>query len=66
MVGGGKGAAVSRSNHYTRMFTAGVDPGFGRGGGSPASEAESCKHREAFGFLMLKYAFSHIRETLFL
>ena len=51
-------------------------------GGAPASEAESCRHSEAsilqlgsrarlraleaFGFLMLKYAFSHILETLFL
>ena len=51
-------------------------------GGGPASEAESCRHSEAsipwlgsrsrlraleaFGFLMLKYAFSHILETLFL
>ena len=50
--------------------------------GGPASEAESCPHSEtesrkrseqsaaraleAFGFLMLKYAFSHILETLFL
>ena len=58
-----------------------------KGGGAPASEAESCRHSEAescersehsaarvqgplaleaFGFLMLKYAFSHILETLFL
>ena len=66
---------------------AGADPGFGRGG-TPASEAESCRRSkaelrdeasilrpgsrarlralEAFGFLMLKYAFSHILETLFL
>ena len=59
----------------------GADPGFGQGGG-PASGAESCRHSEAsnlwpgsrahlraleaFGFLMLKYAFSHILETLFL
>ena len=51
-------------------------------GGPPASEAESCRRSEAsilqlgsrahlraleaFGFLMLKYAFSHIPETLFL
>ena len=51
-------------------------------GGGPASEAESCRRSEAsilrpgsrahlraleaFGFLMLKYAFSHILETLFL
>ena len=51
-------------------------------GGAPASEAESCRRSEAsilqpgsrarlraleaFGFLMLKYAFSHILETLFL
>ena len=50
-------------------------------GGGPASEAESCRRSEAsilwpgsrarlraleaFGFLMLKYAFSHILETLF-
>ena len=50
--------------------------------GGPASEAESCRRSkasnlwpgsrarlralEAFGFLMLKYAFSHILETLFL
>ena len=47
--------------------------------GGPASEAKSCRHSEvelcerselrgveAFGFLMLKYAFSHILETLFL
>ena len=61
------------------MYT-GADPGFGQGG-APASEAESCRHSEeesceqseqsvarvlAFGFLMLKYAFSHILETLFL
>ena len=59
----------------------GADPGFGQGG-APASEAESCRHSEAsnlrlgsrahlraleaFGFLMLKYTFSHILETLFL
>ena len=59
----------------------GADPGFGQGG-APVSEAESCRHSEvsilrlgsrarlraleAFGFLMLKYAFSHILETLFL
>ena len=59
----------------------GADPGFGQGG-APASEAESCRRSkasilqpgsrarlralEAFGFLMLKYAFSHILETLFL
>ena len=59
----------------------GADPGFGQRGG-PASEAESCRRSEAsilwlgsraclraleaFGFLMLKYAFSHILETLFL
>ena len=57
-----------------------MDPGFGQGG-APASETESCRHSkvsnlwlgsrahlrvvEAFGFLMLKYAFSHILETLF-
>ena len=51
------------------------------GGGGAASEAESCRHSEAsylwtgsrahlrvlevFGFLMLKYAFTHILETLF-
>ena len=51
-------------------------------GGGPASEAESCRRSEAnilrpgsrarlraleaFLFLMLKYAFSHILETLFL
>ena len=51
-------------------------------GGAPASEAENCRRSEAsnlwpgsrarlraleaFGFLMLKYAFSHILETLFL
>ena len=51
-------------------------------GGAPASEAESCRCSEAsilwpgsrahlraleaFGFLMLKYAFSDILETLFL
>ena len=62
-------------------MSAGADPGFGQGG-APASEAESCRHSkasilrlgsrahlralEAFGFLMLKYAFSHILETLFL
>ena len=50
--------------------------------GGPASEAKSCRRSEAsilwlgsrarlraleaFGFLMLKYAFSHILETLFL
>ena len=46
--------------------------------GAPGSEAESCRRSkasnlqpgsralEAFGFLMLKYAFSHILETLFL
>ena len=61
------------------MVDAGADPGFGQGG-DPASE--SCRHSEAsnlqpgsraclrvletFGFLMLKYAFSHILETLFL
>ena len=60
---------------------AGADPGFGQGG-APASEAERCRCSEAsnlrpgsrarlraleaFGFLMLKYAFSHILETLFL
>ena len=53
----------------------GADPGFGQGG-APASEAESCRHSETEsrseasilrrGFLMLKYAFSHILETLFL
>ena len=55
----------------------GADPGFGQGG-APATEAESCRHSEAsilrpgsraleaFGFLMPKYAFSHILETLFL
>ena len=56
----------------------GADPGFGQGG-APGSEAESCQRSEAqsreqskqfcgqgFGFLMLKYAFSHILETLFL
>ena len=59
----------------------GADPGFGQGG-APASEAESCRRSEAsilrpgsraclraleaFGFLMLKYAFSHTLETLFL
>ena len=53
-----------------------------RSRGGPVSEAESCRHSkasilrsgsrarlralEAFGFLMLKYAFSHILETLFL
>ena len=51
-------------------------------GGAPGAEAESCRRSEAsnlrpgsrarlraleaFGFLMLKYAFSHILETLFL
>ena len=51
-------------------------------GGAPASAAESCRRSEAsnmqpgsrarlraleaFRFLMLKYAFSHILETLFL
>ena len=51
-------------------------------GGGPASEAEICRRSEAsnlrpgsrarlraleaFGVLMLKYAFSHILETLFL
>ena len=60
---------------------AGADPGFGQGG-APACKAESCqcseasnlwlgsrarlRALEAFGFLMLKYAFSHILETLFL
>ena len=55
----------------------GADPGFGQGG-APGAEAESCQHSAAesrerseqfaatFGFLMLKYAFSHILETLFL
>ena len=61
-----------------------INPGFGQGGGAPASEAKSCRHSEAescqqsehsaaikqaleaFGFLMLKHAFSHILETLFL
>ena len=57
----------------------GADPGFGQEG-APGSEAENCRcseaesHErseqfaalEAFGFLMLKYAFSHILETLFL
>ena len=64
-----------------KVSITGADPGFGQGGG-PASEAESCRRSEAsilrpgsrarlraleaFGFLMLKYAFSHILETLFL
>ena len=59
----------------------GADPGFGQGG-DPGPEAESCQRSEAsnfrlgsrarlraleaFGFLMLKYAFFHILETLFL
>ena len=67
-----------QENH---CYSPGADPGFGQGG-APASEAESCRHSEAsivrpgsralkraleaFGFLMLKYAFSHILETLFL
>ena len=58
----------------------GADPGFGQGGA--AYEAESCRRSkasilrpgsralkqalEAFGFWMLKYAFSLILETLFL
>ena len=58
-----------------------ADPGFGQGG-APASEAESCRRSEvsnlrpgsrarlraleAFWFLMLKYAFSHTLQTLFL
>ena len=58
----------------------GADPGFGQGG-APTSETESCRCSEAsnlqpgsraclraleaFGFLMLKYSFSHIPETLF-
>ena len=61
------------------MDDPGSDPGFGQGG-APASEAESCRRSEAsnlrpgsgarlralevFGFLMLKYAFSHNLETL--
>ena len=60
----------------------GADPGFGQGGGTPATETESCRHSEVsnlrlgsrarltaletFGFLMPKYAFSHILEALFL
>ena len=58
---------------------AGGDPGFGQGG-APGSKAESCRHSEplaarvqgpikgleAFGFLMLKYAFSYMLEPLFL
>ena len=63
------------------MYKSGADPGFGQGG-APASETESCgcseasnlqlgsrarlRALEAFGFLMVKYAFSHILETLFL
>ena len=56
--------------------TSGADPGF-RGGGA-ASKAESCQcskwsHKSelisgqgpGLEFLMLKYAFSHILETLF-
>ena len=59
----------------------GVDPGFGQGE-APGPQAESCwcseasnfqlgsraclRALEAFGFLMLKYAFSNILETLFL
>ena len=57
------------------ILRSGADPGFGQGG-APGSEAESCQRSEAsnlqpgskarlralevFGFLMLKYAFSHI------
>ena len=41
----------------------------GSGHRGPASEAESCRRSralEAFGFLMLKYEFPYILETLFL
>ena len=58
----------------------GVDPGFGQGdpafkaGSCQCSGVESCKQSElstdgaleVFGFLMLKYALSHILETPFL
>ena len=63
------------------MYKSCADPGFGQGG-APASETESCgcskasnlqvgsrarlRALEAFRFLMVKYAFSHILETLFL
>ena len=68
------------SNELPSLAFTGANPGFGQGGG-PGSEAESCqcsevsnlqpgsraclRALEAFGFLMLKYAFSHILETLF-
>ena len=57
----------------------GADPGFGHGGSASEAEScrcsgvESCKQSklsvvrralEACGLLMLKYAFSHILETL--
>ena len=63
------------TNVMNESLNAGADPGFGQGG--PGSEAKSCRRSEAsnlwpgsraleaFGFLMLKYAFSHILETLF-
>ena len=52
----------------------GVDPGFGqvadKAKQSHTSDGSSVwpgsRPLEAFGFLMLKYAFSHILETLFL
>ena len=63
------------------FVTSGADPGFSQGG-AQGWEAESCRRSEvsslwpgsrahlraleAFGFLMLKYAFSHILETLLL
>ena len=66
--------------HISAKYSqSGMDPGFGRGGGA-ASENESCwcsgvqlcewsklsEVGEAFEFLMFKYAFSNILETLFL
>ena len=75
------GSSVCSISRNLPYVFAGADPGFGQGG-APASEAESCRHSEAsilragsrahlraleaFGFLMLKYAISHILETLFL
>ena len=71
-------SATGKSIAFGKAVFSGADPGFGQGG-APSCEAESCQHseasnlwpgsraclrtREAFG--VLKYAFSHILETLF-
>ena len=61
------------SNFLVSDMSTGADPGFGQGGGQvlrpkasnlwPGSMAR-LRALEAFGFLMLKYAFSHILERL--